>query len=146
MTLINVLIQFISFTILILQYWTISHIMWTIIILDLISKNLSFNQFIYSIFKMSLLFSVICPPTSVTGATTCRNNDITVNWDPSPESGVSYSVHSQEDGGPSANYSTSQTSHVLTGLQCGELYTLTVTASDTECSSVLSEPIQTETG
>ncbi len=78
--------------------------------------------------------------------TTCRNNDITVSWDLSPEKGATYTVHSHEDDGTSANYSISQTSHVLTGLQCGELYTLTVAASDTECSSIFSEPIQTETG
>ncbi|XP_039984445.1 uncharacterized protein LOC120790698 [Xiphias gladius] len=89
--------------------------------------------------------SVICPPTNVTGVTTCGNNDITVSWDPSPESGVDYFLRSEEDGGASANYSTTQTSHVITGLQCGELYALTVTARDSECTSVLSKPIQTET-
>nr|XP_046247875.1 uncharacterized protein LOC124060678 [Scatophagus argus] len=89
--------------------------------------------------------SVICPPTSVTGVTTCSNNDITVSWDPSPQSGANYIVQSQEDGGTSANFSTSLTSHVFTGLQCGELHTLAVAASDTECTSVFSEPIQTET-
>uniref|UniRef100_A0A671TLJ6 Fibronectin type-III domain-containing protein n=1 Tax=Sparus aurata TaxID=8175 RepID=A0A671TLJ6_SPAAU len=89
--------------------------------------------------------SVICPPMSVAGVTTCGNNDITVSWDPSPESGANYFIHSQEDNGTSANFSTSQTSHVLTGLQCGELYTLTVAASDNECSSVFSTPTQTET-
>ncbi|XP_075901618.1 uncharacterized protein fndc7b isoform X2 [Nelusetta ayraudi] len=89
--------------------------------------------------------SAICPPTSVTGVTTCSNNDITVSWDPSPESGASYFLQSKEDGGSSANYSTSQTSHLLSGLQCGELYTLTVAASDDECSSVLSEPVLANT-
>lgn len=96
--------------------------------------------------NVSLLLSVICPPMSVAGVTTCGNNDITVSWDPSPESGANYFIHSQEDNGTSANFSTSQTSHVLTGLQCGELYTLTVAASDNECSSVFSTPTQTETG
>ena len=94
----------------------------------------------------SHLFSVICPPTNVMGVTTCRNNDITVSWNPSPEMGVNYLVDSREDGGMSANFSTSQTSHVLSGLQCGELYTLKVAASDAVCTSVFSEPIQTETG
>ncbi|XP_074491158.1 uncharacterized protein fndc7b [Sebastes fasciatus] len=89
--------------------------------------------------------SVICPLTGVTGVTTCSNNDITVSWDPSPESGVDYFVHSQEDGGASANFSTTQWSHVLTGLQCGELYMLKVAARDNECTSVFSDSIQTET-
>ncbi|KAG7513796.1 fibronectin type III domain-containing protein 7 [Solea senegalensis] len=89
--------------------------------------------------------SVICPPTNVTGVTSCGNNDITVSWDPSPESGVSYFLHSEENGGATAGHSTMQTSHVMTGLQCGELYTITVTATDSECTSVLSTPIHAET-
>lgn len=83
---------------------------------------------------------------NVTGVTACNNNDITVSWDPSPENGVDYFVHSEEDGGASVSLSTTQTSHVLSGLQCGELYTLTVAARDNECTSVLSKPMQTETG
>ncbi|XP_045905930.1 receptor-type tyrosine-protein phosphatase beta-like [Micropterus dolomieu] len=89
--------------------------------------------------------SVICPPTRVTGVTSCTDNNITVSWDPSPERGVNYFVQSQKDSGTSANYSTTHTSHVLTGLKCGQLYTLTVAARDTECTSVFSTPIQTET-
>ncbi|KAK9519631.1 hypothetical protein VZT92_022346 [Zoarces viviparus] len=89
--------------------------------------------------------SVICPPTSVAGVTTCSDNDITVSWNPSPESGVTYVVHTEEYGGTSANFSTTQTSHVLTGLQCGELYSLTVAARDNECTSVLSKPVLSET-
>ncbi|XP_034439595.1 uncharacterized protein LOC117760582 [Hippoglossus hippoglossus] len=91
------------------------------------------------------LQSVICPPTNVTGVTTCTNSDITVSWTPSPESGVSYILHSQEDGGVNASYTTTQTSHVITGLQCGESYNLTVAARDPDCTSDLSEPIQIET-
>ncbi|XP_034066039.1 uncharacterized protein LOC117542456 [Gymnodraco acuticeps] len=89
--------------------------------------------------------SVICPPTGLMGLTTCRNSDIRVGWDPSPESGVEYFLHSQEDDGATANFTTSMTSHVLAGLKCGELYTLKVAATDDECTSVFSEPIQTET-
>ncbi|XP_067454263.1 serine-rich adhesin for platelets [Thunnus thynnus] len=98
--------------------------------------------------KPSLPFtfhSVICPPPVVTGVTNCENNDITVSWDQSPESGATYLVHSQKDGGASVNYSTDQTSHVITGLQCGDLYTLTVAAKDNQCTSVPSKPIYTET-
>lgn len=101
-------------------------------------------QFVYDF--LSALRSVICPPTNLTGATTCSNNDITVSWDQSPESGVSYTVCSHGDGGTIINYTTTQPSHVLTGLQCGEMYTFTVAASDAECTSVFSQPIQAETG
>ncbi|XP_040040842.2 uncharacterized protein fndc7b [Gasterosteus aculeatus] len=89
--------------------------------------------------------TVICPPTSVTGVTSCGNNDIAVSWNPSTGSGVNYVVHAHKEGGTSANFSTTQTSHALTGLQCGMLYSLTVAARDSECTSVLGVPILTET-
>lgn len=92
------------------------------------------------------MLSVICPPTNLTGETSCSNNDITVSWDQSPEDGVSYTVRSGEDGGTIVNYTTTQPSHVLTGLQCGEIYTFTVAASNANCTSVFSQPIQAETG
>ncbi|KAM7387685.1 hypothetical protein PAMP_023907 [Pampus punctatissimus] len=98
--------------------------------------------------KPSLPFtfhSVICPPPTVTGETSCKNNDITVSWDWSPESGATYVIHSQKDGGASTNYSTAQTSHMITGQHCGDLYTLTVAAKDTQCTSVPSKPIHTKT-
>lgn len=97
--------------------------------------------------SLSSFLSVICPPTNVTGVTDCVNNNITVSWDPSPESGVNYFLRSrEEDGGAIANYSTTQTSHVITGLQCGESYTFMVATRDSECTSALSKTIQTETG
>ncbi|XP_008292889.1 uncharacterized protein fndc7b [Stegastes partitus] len=89
--------------------------------------------------------SVICPPTHVTGVTNCTSNDITVHWDPSPESGVDYFLYSEEDSGAVANFSTTQTSHVIKDLQCGELYSVKVAARDSECTSVFSQPIWTET-
>lgn len=99
----------------------------------------------FSLFA-SLSFSALCPPTGVTGVTTCSNNDIVVSWNPSPEIGVNYDVRSLEDGGAGANFSTTQTSHALTGLRCGELYSLAVAARDDECTSVSSAPLLTETG
>lgn len=71
---------------------------------------------------------------------------MTVTWDQSPESGVTYTVNFNGDGGTSVNHTTTQPSHVLTGLQCGETYTFTVAASDAACTSVFSQPIQMETG
>lgn len=102
--------------------------------------------FFFSHFVSVFFYSVICPPTSVTGVTSCGNNDIAVSWNPSTGSGVNYVVHAHKEGGTSANFSTTQTSHALTGLQCGMLYSLTVAARDSECTSVLGVPILTETG
>uniref|UniRef100_A0A8C5EQG5 Fibronectin type-III domain-containing protein n=1 Tax=Gouania willdenowi TaxID=441366 RepID=A0A8C5EQG5_GOUWI len=90
--------------------------------------------------------SVICPPTGLIGLTTCSNNDITVSWDPSPDSGIQYLIHSQEAGGVVASYFSTQTSHVLSGLLCGEKHSVRVAASDSVCTSVFSETITTDTG
>ncbi|KAK2835181.1 hypothetical protein Q5P01_015665 [Channa striata] len=98
--------------------------------------------------KPSLPFtfhSVICPPTNVTGVTNCQNSDITVSWESSPRSHVNYFLYSQENAGASASYSTNQTSYVISGLECSKLYTFTVAARDSECTSVISQPIQTKT-
>lgn len=111
---------------------------------NIVLYNLLFSKHVS--FSTLLLFSVVCPPTSVTAVTDCSNSDITVSWDPSPESGVSYILHSQDYGGASANYSTTQTSHIITGLQCSEMYTFTVATKDSECTSVFSNPIQADTG
>ncbi|XP_061884565.1 uncharacterized protein LOC133635404 [Entelurus aequoreus] len=89
--------------------------------------------------------SVICPPTSVAGVTTCANNDITVSWDPSPEDGATYTIHTEEDGGTGVTYAATQRSHVIGGLQCGQLYLLAVSAMDSECTSNLSQTIQAQT-
>ncbi|XP_047442067.1 uncharacterized protein LOC125008801 [Mugil cephalus] len=89
--------------------------------------------------------SVICPPMGVAGVTTCSNNDITVRWDPSPESGVNYFVYSQEYNGTVANYSTARTSHVISGLQCSQKYMFKVAARDSDCTSLSSKQIETET-
>ncbi|XP_029988577.1 fibronectin-like [Sphaeramia orbicularis] len=89
--------------------------------------------------------SVVCPPSTVTGVTTCSNNDITVSWDPSPRSGVTYFIHSEEAGGATNTFTTTETSHVISGLQCGQLYTYQVSVEYNGCTSVLSNSTMTET-
>lgn len=118
------------------------------LILALICEHLYLNLFICYSLSLALfhvLCLVPCPPSGLTGVTTCANNDITVSWDQSPESHTTYLIHSYEDGA-SADYTTTQTSYLLTGLQCGELYMLAVAVNDSQCTSNFSEPIQTETG
>ncbi|XP_027882788.1 uncharacterized protein fndc7b [Xiphophorus couchianus] len=89
--------------------------------------------------------TVICPPTAVAAVTTCSNNNITVSWDLSPETGAQYFILSQKDGGSVANYSSSQPFRVISGLRCGEMYTFKVAAVNSECSSVFSKQIEAET-
>uniref|UniRef100_A0AAV2KVH4 Fibronectin type-III domain-containing protein n=1 Tax=Knipowitschia caucasica TaxID=637954 RepID=A0AAV2KVH4_KNICA len=92
-----------------------------------------------------LFEAVICPPTGLTAVTNCSNNDITVSWDSSPKLGVTYYVDSAQLGASSQQFSSSSTSHVITGLQCGQLYTLQVSAQYQECTSAPSSTIQAQT-
>ncbi|KAF7202766.1 fibronectin type III domain-containing protein 7-like [Nothobranchius furzeri] len=89
--------------------------------------------------------AVICPPTGVTGVTTCSNSNITVSWNPSPDKAADYFISSQGSNGTSANYTTSAASRVLSGLQCGDLFTFKVAARNSDCASFFSQPIQTKT-
>ncbi|XP_055364580.1 uncharacterized protein LOC121202196 [Betta splendens] len=90
--------------------------------------------------------SVICPPANVYGVTNCMNSDITVLWDPSPRSDVTYLLYSKQYRGANAyTYTTQQTSYVVTGLLCSNLYIFRVAARDSSCTSVLSDPTQIET-
>lgn len=89
--------------------------------------------------------AVICPPSGLTGVTTCSNNDITVSWDSSPKTGVTYYLDAMKFGGSTEQYTTQSTSHLITGLQCGELHTLQVSAQYQECTSDPSDAIETVT-
>ncbi|RVE73628.1 hypothetical protein OJAV_G00033020 [Oryzias javanicus] len=91
------------------------------------------------------LKTVICPPTGVTSVTRCSNNDITVSWDLSPESGVEYFIHSRNNNSTPANYTTFQTFYTVTGLHCGDLHTFAVAAKNSACSSVFSNMTQSVT-
>uniref|UniRef100_A0A3Q2E2M1 Fibronectin type-III domain-containing protein n=1 Tax=Cyprinodon variegatus TaxID=28743 RepID=A0A3Q2E2M1_CYPVA len=89
--------------------------------------------------------TVICPPTDLSTVTTCSNNDITVSWNLSPETGAQYFIHSQKDEGAATNFTSLQPFYLVSGLHCSELYTFQVAALNSQCSSVFSEQIQAET-
>ncbi|XP_069009631.1 fibronectin type III domain-containing protein 7-like [Embiotoca jacksoni] len=92
-----------------------------------------------------IIETVICPPAGLMGVTSCSNNDITVSWDPSPESGVDYFLYKQIYTGGTAVDNTTQTSQLISPLPCGEIYTFAVAAAVSGCTSVFSQQIETET-
>lgn len=101
---------------------------------------------IYFPLCVSVCLSAICPPIGVTAETVCENNDIMVSWNRSPESGVTYFVHTQDESGATATYTTSETSYVITGLQCGKTFNITLAAEDPVCLSALSQTVEIKTG
>ncbi|MEQ2170476.1 hypothetical protein GOODEAATRI_000589, partial [Goodea atripinnis] len=82
-----------------------------------------------------------CPPSQLTASVNCTDNSAKLTWDSSPNA-VSYT-----------GKATSSDGHIVTceaglklgcqlnGLQCGKKYTFTVSASDGDCRTVDSEPV-----
>ncbi|KAI7794726.1 fibronectin [Triplophysa rosa] len=91
------------------------------------------------------LRSAICPPSNLDGHTNCANNDIIITWDPSPVSGATYFLYSQQMDGQNSTFSPTQTSHALTGLQCGMSFIVQVAAEDNICMSQYGNPVQVYT-
>lgn len=81
------------------------------------------------------------------GQVSCDTNALTLTWDPTPVSGVTYTL--QTDLGsqftPSV-YTTSNTSHTLTNGLCGQRYAVRIAAQDGNCRGSYSSPIEISTG
>ncbi|XP_039670578.1 fibronectin type III domain-containing protein 7-like [Perca fluviatilis] len=90
--------------------------------------------------------TALCPPTNLKGQVSCDTNTMTLTWDPTPLSGVTYTL--QTDLGsqftPSV-YTTSNTSHTLTNGLCGQRYAVRIAAQDGNCRGRYSSPIEIST-
>ncbi|XP_030016445.1 uncharacterized protein LOC115437357 [Sphaeramia orbicularis] len=78
-----------------------------------------------------------CPPTNLTGDIRCDTNMLTLTWDQISVPGTSYVIKAERIGSIAAplEYSTSNTSHTLSSLQCGERYAFRVAAQNGDCLS-----------
>ncbi len=90
----------------------------------------------------------LCPATNFTGQVSCDTNTLTLTWDQSPLSGVTYTLKTERIGDtlPPSELTTSNTSHVLTSLQCGQRYAFHIAAQDGNCRSSYSPPVEISTG
>ncbi|KAF4097010.1 hypothetical protein G5714_022979 [Onychostoma macrolepis] len=88
------------------------------------------------------LKSAICPPSNLAGHTNCATDDISITWDPSPESGVTYFLFIHQVDGLNSTFNTTQTSYVLTGLHCGMSFIARAAAQDSTCTSPYGSPTQ----
>lgn len=96
-------------------------------------------------------FSVIpalCPSTNLTGQVSCDTNTLTLTWDQSLASGASYTLQTEMIGGslPPSVITTSNASHTLTNLLCGQRYAFSMASYDGNCRSSYSPPIEISTG
>ncbi|XP_072294150.1 uncharacterized protein fndc7b [Eucyclogobius newberryi] len=84
----------------------------------------------------SQLMSVPCVPTNVHVSTMdCSKNEATVTWDAS-QGALMYTVHAESANNTSSSCETDTLSCMLTGLMCGQAYSVQVVARDNICASL----------
>ncbi|KAK5888908.1 hypothetical protein CesoFtcFv8_014958 [Champsocephalus esox] len=92
------------------------------------------------------LRTALCPPTNLLGQVSCDDNTLSLTWDQSQVSGTNYTFHTERIGTPTPSVlTTSNTSHTLTNLLCGQRYAFRVAAQDGNCRSSYSPPIEIST-
>ncbi|MED6260228.1 hypothetical protein ATANTOWER_008551, partial [Ataeniobius toweri] len=86
------------------------------------------------------LRTALCPPANLTGHVCCETNTLTLTW--GPVTGASYVLRWESIGStsPPSEFITSNISHSLSNLLCGERYTFRV-AAQKDCRSSFSPPI-----
>ncbi|XP_067331701.1 fibronectin-like [Channa argus] len=93
------------------------------------------------------LTTALCAPANLTGQIDSDTNTINLTWDQSPVLGAMYMIKSEVIGAtlPPSEYTTLNTSYTLTNLQCGERYTIHVTAQEGNCSRSYKPTLQIST-
>lgn len=86
-----------------------------------------------------------CAPVNVSTQLDCDTNIVTVSWD-SAAMPLNYSVIAIAPDDSSVSCDTGDTTCDLSGLQCGQLYTVKVMASLGTCSGPYSAPLSIHTG
>uniref|UniRef100_A0A3B3IE65 Fibronectin type-III domain-containing protein n=2 Tax=Oryzias latipes TaxID=8090 RepID=A0A3B3IE65_ORYLA len=86
-----------------------------------------------------------CPPKNVTVDASCETHSAVISWTYSPVAEF-YQVVATAVDGHKHIYNTSSTSFSLTELHCDEQYTVSVTASQENCSSKASQNVTLSTG
>ncbi|XP_049332484.1 G surface protein, allelic form 156-like isoform X3 [Astyanax mexicanus] len=102
-----------------------------------VSRN---SQCVSEVSSSVELSTAPCSPTHVSASLNCTSNSVSVWWDTVP--GVSwYFVNAVGSGGYNSSCSSSGPQCSVTGLQCGQDYSVTVSAQNNGCSSPASQNI-----
>ncbi|XP_061652447.1 uncharacterized protein LOC133488520 [Phyllopteryx taeniolatus] len=91
--------------------------------------------------------TALCPPINLAGEVACDTNAVTISWDRSPVPGVTYILKYKQLPGtlPPSSWPTSNTSHILTNLQCGQRYAFYIAFLDGACHSSYSPAMELST-
>lgn len=90
-------------------------------------------------------FSVPCEPLSLAVDIYCKTNSAILSWNES-EGAVKYFVFAQPMDGDMLYCDSTNTSCIIEGLECGEMYNFSVEASNGICNSSFSAPLQAGAG
>lgn len=106
-------------------------------------KKLKHVLFYYAFF---LFIVALCPPANFTGDVSCDRNTLTLTW--SPVTGATYILETVKMNGTSSpsEHPTTNTSHTLSSLLCGQRYAFRIAAQDGSCRSSYSPPMEISTG
>ncbi|XP_044075214.1 uncharacterized protein LOC122886733 [Siniperca chuatsi] len=85
-----------------------------------------------------------CPPTNITAMHRCAPDPVPVSWVAS-ESAKYYTAVAVSGGGHKSECTTNKTSCSLPGLHCGEVYTISVSGADDNCTGQLSDTVSLNT-
>ncbi|KAI3375007.1 hypothetical protein L3Q82_021535, partial [Scortum barcoo] len=85
-----------------------------------------------------------CPPTNITATHTCAPDPVPVSWVAS-NSAKYYTAVAVSGRGHTSQCMTNSTSCSLSGLQCGEVYTIGVSGADDNCSGQPSDTVSLNT-
>ncbi|XP_066508134.1 fibronectin type III domain-containing protein 7-like [Hoplias malabaricus] len=85
-----------------------------------------------------------CAPQNVSATVNCSSNSATVLWQ-SSQGATYYFVTATSSNGQTTNCTSTSTSCSLPPLVCGQNYTITVMAKDSNCTSASSTPVHLQT-
>lgn len=112
-------------------------------------ESIRVEVFVSSEISKSVMFpssAAPCPPSQLNVSVSCANNSAMLTWNSSPNA-VSYTGKAVSTGGDTVTCDAGMNLGCrLNGLQCGEEYTFTVSASDGDCQTPDSEPVMLTTG
>lgn len=112
--------------------------MYTGILMKISHVLLGFSSFVLSL-------AAPCVPTYVVATTNCDTSITTVTWD-SARGASRYIVQGNSTLGNHSTCTNTDTTCSFANLECGQNYTITVTAEDNNCTSLTSAPINVTTG
>ncbi|XP_054888996.1 serine-rich adhesin for platelets-like [Poeciliopsis prolifica] len=91
------------------------------------------------------LRTALCPPANLTGHVSCETNTLTLRWATVTEATYVLQWERIGSASPPSQYTTSNTSHSLSNLLCGERYAVRVAAQGADCRSTYSPALQIST-